>query len=174
MRSASLVASFACEEDLVAAALAARARGLDLVDAFTAYPVEGLASAIGVTRSRLPLVTFAAAAAGFGAAMMFQFYAAVFDWRLDVGGKPANSTLAFVPIGFEIAVLGAALVTTLVFLLRCRLRPGVQVPSPLTSATDGGFLLAVRVPSSHADHRQAERLLIAAGAHDVRPLEVTQ
>jgi hypothetical protein len=39
-----------------------------------------------------------AGVAGAAAAMAMQFYMAVFDWPSDVGGKPPNSTLAFVPI----------------------------------------------------------------------------
>ena len=42
-------------------------------------------------------------------ALALQFYTSVFDWPLDVGGKPANSTLAFIPISFELTVLCAGL-----------------------------------------------------------------
>ena len=38
-------------------------------------------------------------------ALTFQFYTTVLDWPLNVGGKPDNSTLAFVPICFELTVL---------------------------------------------------------------------
>ena len=51
-------------------------------------------------------------------ALAFQFYTAVFDWPLDVGGKPDNSTLAFVPICFELTVLIGGLGTVGGLLLR--------------------------------------------------------
>ena len=44
---------------------------------------------------------------GLASPLALQFYAAVFDWPLNVGGKPDNSTLAFVPIAFELTVLFA-------------------------------------------------------------------
>ena len=60
---------------------------------------------MGIRRSRLPFVTLLAGLGGLCFALAFQYYTAVFDWPLDVGGKPENSTLAFVPICFELTVL---------------------------------------------------------------------
>ncbi len=72
----------------------------------------------------LPFVTLLAGLLGLCFAFTFQFYTAVFDWPLDVGGKPENSTLAFVPVCFELTVLIGGLGTVGAFLLRARLYPG--------------------------------------------------
>src|SRR5678809_343603 len=106
-----LVARFRDADGLLAAVYAARDEGLTIQDVYTPCPVHGLEEAMGLRRSRLGFVTFAAGAVGLLAAMSFQFYAAVFDWTLNVGGKPNNSTLAFVPITFEITILFAGLAT---------------------------------------------------------------
>jgi hypothetical protein len=166
-----LVASFADESALLAAVRTVRARGLRIVDAYTAYPIEGLSEAMGLRRSRLPRVTLAGAVLGFTGAIGFQLYASVFDWALDVGGKPMNSTLAFVPIGFEIGVLTAAMLTTLAFLVRSRVLPGVNPRSFDLSATDDGFVLAVRVPASGLDGIRAHEVLTVSGAVRIRRVE---
>jgi hypothetical protein len=168
---ALLVAAFADETTLVAAVRAARTRGLRIVDAYTAYPIEGLPDAMGLKRSRLPRVTLAGAVLGFGGAIAFEFYAAVFDWALDVGGKPMNSTLAFVPIGFEIGILTAAILTTLAFFVRSRVLPGMRPPQLDQTVTDDGFVLAVRVHASDPDGIHAREVLALCGAERIRRME---
>ena len=56
-------------------------------------------------------VTLLAGLVGLTFALVFQFYTTVLDWPLNVGGKPDNSTLAFVPICFELTVLIGGLAT---------------------------------------------------------------
>ncbi len=126
MHSQFLVARFSNEHDLREAVRQLRGHGFRIFDAYTPYPVHGLAELMGVRRSRLPIVSLCAALVGLGIALGFQFYAAVFDWPLNVGGKPPNSTLAFVPITFEITVLCAGLATAAAFLVRSRLLPGAR------------------------------------------------
>src|SRR5262245_66392053 len=105
MAKSFLVATFSDEHTLREAARRLHAHGSKIHDIYTPYPVHGLDRLMGIGRSRLPLVSFVAGACGLALAIGFQFYAAVFDWPLNVGGQPANSTLAFVPIPFEITVL---------------------------------------------------------------------
>jgi mono/diheme cytochrome c family protein len=161
MASALVAARYASEAALLDAVKAAHAEGSDIVDVYTPYPVHGLDSALGLPRSRLPLVAFAAGLTGAVSAMAFQFYVAAFDWPLDVGGKPLNSALAFVPITFEITVLLAGLAVTGAFFLRCVLFPGAHPIRLDTAATLDAFVIVLRL--SDAD-RQAPR------RHDWRPI----
>ena len=94
---------------------------------------------MGIRRSRLPFVTLLAGLAGLCFALLFQYYTAVFDWPLDVGGKPENSTLAFVPICFELTVLFGGLATVAAFLLRARLFPGKREQLPVLGVTNDVF-----------------------------------
>src|SRR6185503_4028298 len=97
--------------------------------------------AMGIRRSRLPLVTLLAGLGGLCFALVFQYYTAVFDWPLDVGGKPENTTLAFVPICFELTVLIGGLGTAGAFLLRARLYPGKREQLPGLVVTKTLFVL---------------------------------
>lgn len=163
-----LVATYAEPGALVDAVTRVRAHGFKIYDVYTPCPVHGLDEAMGLQRSRLGLVTFAAGVMGLLAAISFQFYAAVFDWTLNVGGKPNNSTLAFVPITFEITILFAGLATAKAFLLRSGLLPGARAKLAGPRVTDDQFVVALRWRSSVFDTGEARRILYDSGAIEIR------
>jgi len=159
-----VVATYAEPRALIAAVTELRAHGFKIYDVYTPCPVHGLDEAMGLRRSRLGLVTFAAGALGASAALAFQFYAAVFDWALNVGGKPDNSTLAFVPITFEITILAAGLTTAAAFFLRCGLFPGAAARLAEPRVTDDTFAIELRWRSNRFDTGEARRALMRSGA----------
>jgi hypothetical protein len=163
-----LVATYAEPGALVDAVTKIRAHGFKIYDVYTPCPVHGLDEAMGLQRSRLGLVTFAAGALGLVAAISFQFYAAVFDWTLNVGGKPNNSTLAFVPITFEITILAAGLATAKAFFLRSGLFPCARVKLAGPRVTDDQFAIALRWRSSVFDTGEVRRLLLTSGAIEIK------
>ncbi len=148
---------FGDEERLLDAVRTARADGFGIVDAYTPYPVHGLDAAMGLPRSRLPIVAFGAGLAGVMSAIGFQFYMSAFDWPLNVGGKPLNSTLAYMPIAFEITVLLAGLVVTGAFFFRSRLFPGARPIALDQAATLDGFVLVLRARADEDDRLPSRR-----------------
>ena len=119
-----VVATFPDSHRLLTAVRSARNAELRIQDVYAPYPIHDLDHAMGLRRSRLPLVTLVAGATALSIALFFQFYAAVLDWNLNVGGKPDNSSLAFVPICFELTVLISGLAT---FALPLSAHAGAQV-----------------------------------------------
>src|SRR5262245_62454849 len=99
---------------------------------------------MGLRRSRLPFVTLVGGAFGAVGALAMQFYMAVFDWPLNVGGKPPNSLLAFVPIAFELTVLCAGLMTAGAFLMRSRLVPNACACRAAVRATEDTYKLVLQ------------------------------
>ncbi|MNX93683.1 hypothetical protein D3C86_1258790 [compost metagenome] len=95
---------------MLEAARRAREAGYRCLDAFTPYPVEGLAEATGSAQSRLPLWVLIGGLCGGLGGFGLQYFAMVHNYPYDVGGRPANSWPAFVPITFELTILAAALV----------------------------------------------------------------
>ncbi|MEA2600335.1 MAG: hypothetical protein QOF89_1327 [Acidobacteriota bacterium] len=162
-----LVASFTGETELLAAVRAARAGGFRIHDVFTPYAVHGLDEALEAPRSRLPWATLAGGLAGLAAAVGLQVWAAVVDWPLDVGGKPANSALAFLPISFELTILLGGLATAAAFFWRSglgrRLDPRLMAPD----VTDDTLVLALALDDREEETALRE-LLRVAGAHEVR------
>jgi ActD protein len=169
-----VVATFADEAGLRDAVRRVRDHGFRVYDVYTPYPVHGMDDALGLHRSRLPLVAFAAGVAGLGCALVLQFYCAVFDWPLNVGGKPANSTLAFVPIAFELTVLSAGLAVAAAFLARCRLYPGAQPVVLENGVTEDVFALALRKRDATFDAGEARRLLLESGARNITVKEIVR
>jgi hypothetical protein len=167
-----LVATFSKEDALRDAARQLRDRGIRMYDIYTPYPVQGMDELMGVAPSRLPLVTLAGGLAGCAGALAMQFYMAVFDWPLNVGGKPPNSTLAFVPITFELTVLGAGLITAAAFLTRSRLAPGARAAQFADGTTEDVFALVLRRRAATFDAHDIRRVLLESGAAQVAFKEV--
>jgi hypothetical protein len=102
-----LISVFEREDDLLQATAAVRKHGLPLVDVFSPYVVHGLDRAMGLRPSRLPWVAFLLGLSGAVAILIFQYWATIASWPINVGGKPWNSLPAFIPATFEVMVLCA-------------------------------------------------------------------
>jgi hypothetical protein len=119
------------------------------------------------------VVALVAGAFGLVFTLALQFYCAVFDWPLNVGGKPANSTLAFVPITFELTVLFAGLAAAGAFLFTSRLFPGAKPRLFVEGATEDVFAVVLRKREATFDAGQARRLLLESGAYSVQTVAVS-
>jgi hypothetical protein len=163
-----LIASFATESALLAAVAEARARGLRIQEIFTPYPVHGLDEAVGARPSRLPWATLAGGLAGLIGAVALQVWAAVIDWPINVGGKPANSSLAFLPISFEGTVLIGGLATAAAFFWRSRLGRRTEPPLVAPGITDDALVLVIGTDGDPHREDIAREMLRARGAWDVQ------
>jgi len=101
----SLMAKFATQEDLVAAARRVVQAGYRRFDAYSPYPVEELSHAMHLKPSPLPYVILAGGILGGVGGFLMQTYATVVDLPLNIGGRPLFSWPAYVPISFELTVL---------------------------------------------------------------------
>ncbi len=139
-----LVARFATSEELLRAVHALRQRGFRKLDAFTPYPIEEVSEALGHHHSRLPaLVLFGAitgACFGFG----LQYWTSVIDYPINVGGRPLNSIIAFIPVIFECTILFGALTAVFGMLglngLPKPYHPVFNAPSFALASQDAFFL----------------------------------
>jgi Protein of unknown function (DUF3341) len=103
-----LIAEFETAEQILEATRRAREQGYRRMDAYTPYPVEGLATELGLERTRVPMVVLIGGLVGAVAGYFMQYWAMAIDYPINVGGKPYNSWPAFIPITFELMVLVAA------------------------------------------------------------------
>ncbi len=162
-----IVGTFSDPETLTRAIISLRRERYRVYDVFAPYPVHGLDEAMAIKRTRLPLVTLFAGLIGLVFAAVFQFYTNVLDWPLDVGGKPNNSTLAFIPICFELTVLSGGLATVLALLVRARLYPGRREELAADGVTDDVFALVLKHPGDFFELCRALDLLEQLGAKEV-------
>ena len=104
-----VMAEFAAPEVLLSAARHAYAAGYRKMDAYSPFPVEGLAEAIGFHKNRLPLIVLIGGLLGCAGGFYLQYWVSVIGYPLNVGGRPLNSWPAFIPVTFELTILLAAL-----------------------------------------------------------------
>jgi hypothetical protein len=166
------VAWFEEEEHILDATKAARAAGCTIHDVYTPYAVHGLDEAMGLRPSRLTWACFGFGATGLTLALLFQSWTSAVDWPLNVGGKPAASIPAFVPVAFELTVLLAALGTVAALFLRAGLRPRLATPDVLSRVTDDRFALALRTEDTSYDERKVRALLAPFHPVEISLVEV--
>ena len=157
-----LLAEFGKPEEILAATRRARAAGYRDMDAYTPYPVEGLAGELGLGRTRVPLIVlvggFVGAIAGYG----MQYWMMAVDYPYNAGGRPLNSWPAFIPATFECTVLGAALFAFFGYLFMNGL-PKLSHPifnaKEFDLATRNRFFLCVESRDPRFDRGETERFL---------------
>src|SRR5262245_61706376 len=171
MRAKILVATFPHVDGLLRAVRTARREMLRVYDVFAPYPIHGLDEAMGIRHTRLPKVRLLAGLTGLATALTLQCYPTALDWRLNVGGKRDNSSLAFIPICFELTVLFGGLATVAAFLLRARLYPSKKPWLVNPGVTNDTFALVLRKPSDDEPHQRALAILTECGAASITESE---
>jgi len=165
--ASGVLAEFADANALVDAARTVRDAGYRSFDAFSPFPVHGIDAAIGIRRTRLPLLVLVAGIGGGVIALLLQWWTNAVDYRLLISGKPLFSLPANIPVTFELIVLLSAFAAFGgVFLLT-----GLpEFTHPLFSrqrfrkATTSGFFIAVDARDPVFDRMAVEQLLQGAGA----------
>ncbi|MFN8005613.1 MAG: DUF3341 domain-containing protein [Terriglobia bacterium] len=104
-----LMAEFDSATALVAAAKRSHDHGYKKMDAYSPFPIEELSEAIEFHDRRLPLIVLCGGILGCLAGFFFQYWTAVIDYPVNVGGRPDFSWPSFIPVTFETTVLGASL-----------------------------------------------------------------
>jgi hypothetical protein len=113
-----LLAEFSSADALCAAAKRAREHGYTRAEAYSPFPVEGLDEVLGSGPDRVAPAALAGGLLGGAGTYFLQWYAAVVDYPVNVGGRPLHSWPAFIPATFEIAILGAAVAAVLAMLVQ--------------------------------------------------------
>ncbi|HXC48652.1 MAG TPA: DUF3341 domain-containing protein [Candidatus Sulfotelmatobacter sp.] len=104
-----VMGEFSTPEDLLAATKRAREAGYKHVEAYTPFPVEGLSEAVGFKWTAVPLLTLMGGVGGGLTGFGLQYWVAAITYPINIGGRPLNSWPAFIPVTFELTVLGASI-----------------------------------------------------------------
>jgi hypothetical protein len=169
-----LLAEFETPEAVLHAAESARKEGYRRIDAFTPMPVEGLADACGFHHTILPVIVFFGGLCGCLGGFFLQYYPNVIGFPLNVGGKPHNSWPAFIPITFEMTVLGAAIAAVFGMLamngLPTPYHPVFNVPR-FALATRDRFFLCIKARDRKFDLTRTKIFLEGLNPHGVYEIE---
>jgi hypothetical protein len=157
-----LMAEFESPEELLAAAQRAYREGYRRLDAHSPFPIHGLAEAIGVRRTWLPLLVLIGGLLGALVGYGTQYYVAAIDYPINVGGRPFNSWPSFIPITFEVTILFAALTAVFGMLalndLPMPYHPVFNAPR-FALATHDRFFLCIEAADPRFDNEQTRKFL---------------
>jgi len=171
-----IMAEFDNPSDLVAAARQTYGAGYRRINGYSPYPIEELTEAIGFTRTTLPLIVLIGGILGGLGGFFMQYWIAVIDYPLNVGGKPQNSWPAFIPITFETTVLCAAFAAVFGMLALNKLpqpyHPVFNAPN-FAMATRDRFFLVIEATDPLFKHDDATQFMKSLeGAKNVSDVEV--
>jgi hypothetical protein len=103
------MAEFGSAQDLVTAAHRTHAAGYQRIDAYSPFPIEGLAEAIGFHKNNVPLVVLIGGLIGGLSGYAMQYWISAVSYPINVGGKPYHSWPAFIVVTFEMTILCAGI-----------------------------------------------------------------
>jgi hypothetical protein len=165
-----LMAEFDSAQHLVDAAHHTHEAGYQKIDAYSPFPIEGLAEAMGFTRNRVPLVVLIGGLIGGLTGYLMQYWIATVSYPVNVGGKPYHSWPAFIIVTFEMTILFAGLSAVFGMLalngLPMPYHPVFNVPR-FAMATKDRFFLIVFSSDPKYDPEQTRRFLEAQGGRFV-------
>lgn len=165
-----LMAQFSEPEALRGAVQGVRAEGYRKLEAFTPFMVEGLVDDLQTRDERVPKVVFVVGMFGALVGFGMQVYASVYDYPLNIGGRPDYSWPSFIPITFEMGVLFAAFAAVFGMLAMNGLprfhHPAFGVAA-FERATDDKFFLCVEAGDPCFDLGKTRKLLEGLGAETV-------
>ncbi|MGA3292343.1 MAG: DUF3341 domain-containing protein [Candidatus Acidiferrales bacterium] len=169
-----LMAEFETPEQVLEAAHRTHGEGYRRIDAFTPIPVEGLAEAVGFDWTALPILVFLGGLAGGCSGFAMCWYANVLSFPLNIGGKPFNSWPMWIPITFELTILGAALTAVLGMLalngLPTPYHPTFNVERFALASTDR-FFLCIKSRDRKFDLARTKAFLESLRPHGVYEIE---
>jgi hypothetical protein len=165
-----LMAEFDSAQALVTAAQRARAAGYARMDAYSPFPIEELADALGVRASRLPLLVLLGGVLGCVGGYFMQYYAAAIAYPVNVGGRPYHSWPAFIPVTFEMTILVAAVTAVLGMLalngLPMPYHPVFHIPR-FALATRDRFFLCIEAADPSFDAQATRAFLETLGPREI-------
>jgi len=139
-----LMAEFENPTTLAAAARQVREKGYRRVEAYSPFAIEEVNEALGLHHNRLPFIVLCGGILGGLTGYLMQYYIAVIDFPINVGGRPLHSWPSFIIITFELTILFSALATVLGLLGLCGLptpyHPVFNVPRFAQASRDRFFL----------------------------------
>ena len=169
-----VLAEFPDPQSLLTAADQAREAGYTNLDAYSPFPIHGLAEAIGFQKSGLSQLVLGGGVIGGLGGFFMCWYANVVTYPLNIGGKPLNSWPAWIPIAFECAVLVAAFAAVLGMLglngLPMPYHPVFNV-SRFDQASRDRFFLSIQVRDPKFDHDTVRSFLLSLDATEVTDVE---
>jgi hypothetical protein len=165
-----LMAEFDDPTSLIAAARRTQEAGYRAYDSFSPYPIHELFDAMQCEDRRVSLFVLIGGIIGLLSAFGLQAWVAAVAYPLNVAGRPYISWPMFIPVTFEMAVLGAGLFTLVGLLVLNRLpqpyHPVFNV-AEFARASRDRFFLCIEAQDARFEPRGVHAFFSELGAVEV-------
>jgi hypothetical protein len=107
-----VLGEFSTIDAVLKAAATLRDARVGTLDAYSPYPLHGMEEALGLPRSRVPLMALVCGVSGACGGYLLQWWCNAYDYPLNVGNRLTGLTAgwpAMIPITFESGILATAL-----------------------------------------------------------------
>src|ERR1700675_3202276 len=140
-----IMAEFDSATALMEAARRTHQAGYNKIDAYSPFPIEGLAEELGFHQNSVPLVVLIGGIVGGLTGYLMQYWMSAVAYPLNIGGKPPHSWPAFIVITFEMTILFAGISAVFGMLalngLPMPYHPVFNVPRFVLASKDRFFLI---------------------------------
>jgi hypothetical protein len=165
-----LMVEFEEHDQLLQATRQAYAEGYRRMDAFSPFPIEGLAEALGHEYTAIPLFTLAGGIIGGLGGYFMEWYSMARLYPLNVGGRPYNSWPNFIPITFELTILIASVSAFVAVFVLNKLphlhHPVFNVPEFERASIDR-FFLCIEADDPKFERQGTWKFLESLGGHHI-------
>jgi hypothetical protein len=157
-----VLAEFAGPEELVHGAEELERAGYRQVESYSPFAVEGMAHALNFRPIAVAVIFLICGVLGAVGGYLMQVYASVITYPENIGGRPLQSWPSFIPITFEMGVLGGVLGGIFGMLLLNKLprysHPVSNVARFRAASSDAFFLCVEATDPRFQPHRTADLL----------------
>jgi len=169
-----VLAEFDSAQTLLEAANQVRVAGYTRADAFSPFPIHGLAEALGFRERWVSKIVLGAGITGLLAGWGLEYWTQVIDFPMDIGGRPYNAWVAFIPPAFETTILFACISAVVGMLAMNGLpqpyHPVFNVPSFVRASQDR-FFLAIEASDPKFDAAATRSFLMGLRAREVNNID---
>jgi hypothetical protein len=168
-----LLAEFGSGDTLLSAAKRARSEGFRKIDAFSPFPVEGMADVLRLRGDhRVGWITIGGGLFGFLGMLALQLFVN-WDYPVEVGNRPLFAWPAFFVVDFELMILCAVLFAVIgmfVIIGLPRLHHPLFGAPRFSLASEDRFFLYIDANDPKFDRRRTRSFLGSLGAWTVEPV----
>jgi hypothetical protein len=167
-----IAAEFDDEHKLLDACNKTRQAGYKNIDAYTPFAVHGLRDALGHPATKMPWLVFAGGLIGMFAGFGLCYWLSVIELPYNIGGRPLNSWVSFIPVTFECTILLSAFTAVFGMFglngLPLPNHPMFNSPSFVRASQDRFFLVV------ESNDPKFESSKVSAFLESLNPLEVRE
>jgi hypothetical protein len=169
-----LLAEFDSAEALLSAARKVHDAGFTKAEAYSPFPIHGLAETLGFRERKIPLFVLLGGITGALAGFGLEYWTQVIDYPMNIGGRPYFSWVSFIPPAFETTILFAAFTAGISMIALNGLpqpyHPVFHAPR-FERASQDSFFLSIEASDPKFDLERTREFLAGLRAREVVALD---